>query len=305
MTRILKTAVVATACFLSFASISMAKEIKHFDKKGKLPSEHTIALHKKVQKSLPFHDTRDFMEFKRGFIAAPDYTKIKADAGHDAWDMGRYEFLNKKDAQYYSIHPSLLRQAKLNMNFGLYEVLKGKIYQVRGFDLANITFVKGKTGWIVFDTGMSPETSRAAFELVTKHLGKRKILAVVQSHTHADHWGGIRGLIKEADVRSGKVQIIVPGDFQKHVVSENVYAGTAMNRRMYYQYGTLLKANPFGNVDQGLGKNISRGNIGLIEPTREITKDLEEITIDGLKMIFQLTPNTEAPAEMNTYFPEW
>ncbi|MCH9653275.1 MAG: MBL fold metallo-hydrolase [Planctomycetes bacterium] len=304
MTRILKTAV-AVACFLSFASISQAEEIKHFDKKGKPPSRHTIALHKEIQKSLPFNDRRDFEEFKRGFIAAPDYTQIKADDGQVAWDMGRYNFLNKKDAIYYSIHPSLLRQARLNMNYGLYEVLKDKIYQVRGFDLANITFVKGKTGWIIFDTGMSPETARAAYKLVTKHLGKREIVAVVHSHTHADHWGGVRGLIKEEDVRSGKIPIIVPGNFQKHVVSENVYAGNAMNRRMYYQYGTLLNASPYGHVDQAIGKNISRGNTGLIVPSREIFKDLEEITIDGLKMVFQLTPDTEAPAEMNTYFPEW
>ena len=297
--------VVAAACFLNFASISVAKEIKHFDKKGKPPSEHTIALHKKLQKSLPFNDTRDFEEFKQGFIAAPDYTQIKADAGHVAWDMGRYEFLNNKDAAFYSIHPSLLRQARLNMNFGLYEVLKDKIYQVRGFDLANITFVKGNTGWIVLDTGLSPETARAAYELVTKHLGKRDIVAVVHSHTHADHWGGVRGLIKEEDVRSGKVPIIVPGNFQKHVVSENVYAGNAMNRRMYYQYGTLLDANPYGHVDQAIGKNISRGNTGFIVPSREIYKDLEELNIDGVKMVFQLTPDTEAPAEMNTYFPEW
>ncbi|WP_298869346.1 alkyl sulfatase dimerization domain-containing protein [uncultured Gimesia sp.] len=305
MTRIFNTAIAVAACFMSFASISLAKEIKHFDKKGKPPSEHTIALHKEIQKSLPFNDRRDFEEFKRGFIAAPDYTQIKADAGHVAWDMGRYDFLNKKDATFYSIHPSLLRQSRLNMNFGLYEVLKDKIYQVRGFDLANITFVKGKTGWIIFDTGMSPETARAAYKLVTKHLGKREIVAVVHSHTHADHWGGVRGLIKEEDVRSGKIPIIVPGNFQKHVVSENVYAGNAMNRRMYYQYGTLLDASPYGHVDQAIGKNISRGNIGLIVPSREIFKDLEEITIDGLKMVFQLTPDTEAPAEMNTYFPEW
>ncbi len=305
MTRFFIPAVLVAACVLCFATTSVAQDLKHFDKKGKPPSEHTIALHKKSQQSLPFNDTRDIEESNRGFIAAPAYTKIKADAGHVAWDMGRYEFLNNQKENYHSIHPSLLRQARLNMNFGLYEVLKEKIYQVRGFDLANITFVKGNTGWIVLDTGLSPETARAALALVTEHLGKREIVAVVHSHTHADHWGGVRGLVKEADVRSGKVPIIVPGNFQKHVVSENVYAGTAMNRRMVYQYGTLLNVNPFGHVDQAIGKNVSRGDTGLIVPSREIFKDLEEITIDGVKMVFQLTPDTESPAEMNTWFPDW
>jgi alkyl sulfatase BDS1-like metallo-beta-lactamase superfamily hydrolase len=193
----------------------------------------------------------------------------------------------------------------LNLNFGLYEVLKDKIYQVRGFDLANITFVRGKTGWIVFDPTTAAETARAGLELIDKHLGKRPVVAVVYSHSHGDHFGGVRGIVDDADVRAGKVQIIAPRDFMDHAVSENVYAGNAMNRRMFYQYGVLLPASPYGHVDQALSKNVAAGNLGLIAPTRFVEKPIEELTVDGVKMIFQNTPNTEAPSEMNTYIPDW
>ncbi len=225
-----------------------------------------------------------------------------ANAGNVAWDMERYKFFLKgKDLD--SIHPSLQRQGTLNMNFGLYEVMPG-VYQVRGFDLANISYVKGETGWIVFDPLTSEETARAAQELVDKHLGKLPIKAVVYSHSHGDHWGGVRGIVDEADVRAGKVQIIAPRDFMARAISENVYAGNAMNRRLFYQYGLLLPASPFGHAGQGLAQNVAIGNITLIAPTRVIDKDIEELTVDGVRMIFQNTPNTEAPSNMNTFFPD-
>jgi alkyl sulfatase BDS1-like metallo-beta-lactamase superfamily hydrolase len=257
---------------------------------------------KQARSTLPFHDTRDFEEQKKGFIAAPEIWTIMANAGNVAWDMERYKFfLEGKD--FDSIHPSLQRQSTLNMNFGLYQVIPG-VYQVRGFDLANISFIKGETGWIVFDPLTSEETARAALELVDKHLGKLPIKAVVYSHSHGDHWGGVRGIVDEADVRAGKVQIIAPRDFMSHAISENVYAGNAMNRRLFYQYGILLPASPYGHAGQGLAQNVAIGNITLIAPTRVIEDDIEELTVDGVKMIFQNTPNTEAPAEMNTYFPD-
>jgi len=276
---------------------------KHFDPKGKAASKFTVELQNRLRKTMPFEDKRDFDESKKGFIAAPPYKQIMAEAGNVAWDMGSYEFL-LTDSQYDTIHPSLRRQAVLNMAYGLYEVLPGKIYQVRGYDLANISFVKGNTGWIVFDPLTAKETAAAALKFINEKLGTRPVVAVVYSHSHADHFGGVRGIVNEADVTSGKVKIIAPLGFMDHAVAENVYAGNAMNRRMFYQYGVLLPRSPFGHVDQSIGKNTAAGNLGLIPPTVIVSKDFEDMTIDGVKMVFQNTPGTEAPAEMNTYFPE-
>jgi alkyl sulfatase BDS1-like metallo-beta-lactamase superfamily hydrolase len=280
-----------------------ARQGKHFDVKGKMPSKFTIELQNGLRKSLPFEDKKDFEEAKKGFIAAPSYKQIMAEAGNVAWDIGSYDYLlDGKD--FDSIHPSLQRQAILNMAYGLYEVVPGKIYQVRGFDLANISFVKSKTGWIVFDPLTAKETAKAALDLINEKLGKRPVVAVVYSHSHADHYGGVRGVVDEKDVRSGKVQVIAPIGFMDHAIAENVYAGAAMNRRMFFQYGVLLPRSPFGHVDQSIGKNTASGNLGLIEPNRYIKKDFETMTIDGVVMEFQNTPGTEAPAEMNTYFPQ-
>ena len=280
-----------------------ADPTKHFDPKGKPPSKFTVELQNGLRKILPFEDKRDFEENKRGFIAAPEYKQIMADAGHVAWDMGRYEWLlDGKDLD--SVHPSLQRQAILNMAYGLYEVLPDKIYQVRGYDLANISFIKSETGWIIFDPLTAAETARAALKFINEKLGERPVVAVVYSHSHGDHFGGVRGVVDEADVRSGKVKVIAPVEFMDHAVSENVYAGNAMSRRLFYQYGVLLPASPFGHVDQSIGKNVAAGNLGLIAPTVIIEDPIEELTVDGVKMVFQNTPGTEAPAEMNTYFPE-
>ncbi len=280
-----------------------AAEGKHFHEKGKLPSSFTIKKQLQLRKTLPLSDQRDFDEAKRGFIAAPSYKQIKAEAGHVAWDMGSYEWL-LQGKDFDSIHPSLQRQALLNMAYGLYEVLPGKIYQVRGYDLANISFIKGDTGWIIFDPLTAKETAKAALDFINEKLGDRPVVAVVYSHSHADHFGGVRGVVDEANVRSGKVKVIAPVHFMDHAVSENVYAGNAMSRRMFFQYGVLLPRSPFGHVDQSIGKNTAAGNLGLIPPNVIIKDDIEELTIDGVKMVFQNTPGTEAPAEMNTYFPD-
>jgi alkyl sulfatase BDS1-like metallo-beta-lactamase superfamily hydrolase len=280
-----------------------ADPTKHFDPKGNMPSKFTIELQNGLRKTLPFEDERDFEEAKKGFIASPPYKQIMADAGHVAWDMGSYEFL-LTDKEYDSIHPSLQRQAVLNMAYGLYEVLPGKIYQVRGYDLANISFIKGDTGWIVFDPLTAKETAAAALKFINEKIGERPVVAVVYSHSHADHFGGVRGVVDEADVKSGKVKIIAPVGFMDHAVSENVYAGNAMTRRMFYQYGVLLPRSPFGHVDQSIGKNTAAGNLGLIPPSVIVEKDFEDMTVDGIKMVFQNTPGTEAPAEMNTWFPD-
>ncbi|MGY6275752.1 alkyl/aryl-sulfatase [Methylomonas sp. MgM2] len=284
-------------------STTSAAPSGHFDRKGKAPSKFTVELQNGLRKSLPFDDKRDFEEAKRGFIAAPPYKQIKAEDGHVAWDMASYGWL-LDDKQHDSIHPSLQRQAVLNMAYGLYEVVPGKIYQVRGYDLANVSFIKGDTGWIVIDPLTCKETAKAALDFINEKVEKRPVVAVIYSHSHGDHYGGVRGVVDEADVKSGKVPVIAPVGFMEHAIAENVYAGNAMNRRMYFQYGVLLPRSPFGHVDQSIGKNVASGTTGLIEPTRYIEKDFEELTIDGVRMEFQNTPGTEAPSEMNTWFPD-
>ncbi len=275
----------------------------HFHPLGKAPSAATVAAQQAQRESLPLDDERDFDEARRGFLAAPDYRQILTDSGRVAWDIGAYDFLLSGE-QFDSIHPSLQRQATLNMEFGLYEVVPGQIYQVRGFDLANISFIRSETGWIVFDPLTCKETAAAALALANEHLGHRPVVAVVYSHSHGDHFGGVRGVVDEDDVRAGRVPVIAPVGFMDHAVAENVFAGTAMNRRMFYQYGTLLDRSPFGHVDQAIGKAVAAGTSGLIAPTVVISDDIEELTVDGVRMVFQNTPGTEAPAEMNTWFPD-
>jgi alkyl sulfatase BDS1-like metallo-beta-lactamase superfamily hydrolase len=275
---------------------------RHFHPKGKPPSKHTLEVIRKARQSMPFADRRDFEEAEKGFIAPLKSMIIKADAGHIAWDIERYEFFNE-GRDFDSIHPSLQRQSTLNQKTGLFEVIPD-IYQVRGLDLANITFMRGKTGWIVFDPLTSRETARAGLELINEKIENLPVTAVIVSHSHGDHFGGIRGVIDPDRFAAGKVEIIAPREFMQHTVSENIYAGNAMNRRLFYQYGVLLPASPFGHAGQGLAQNVSAGNLGLLAPTRVVEEALEEITVDGIKMIFQNTPRTEAPAEMNTYIPD-
>lgn len=281
-----------------------ARAAKHFDPQGKSASKFTLELRNGQKASLPFADKRDFDEAKKGFIAEPSYTKIMADAGNVAWDMGSYGWLlNGKD--FETIHPSLQRQAVLNMAYGLYEVLPGRIYQVRGYDLANITFIKGETGWIIFDPLTAKETARAALQFINEQLGERPVVGVVYSHSHGDHFGGVRGVVDEADVESGKVKLIAPEGFMEAAIAENVFAGNAMNRRLQWQYSMLLDRHPNGHVDQAIGKNVAAGNSGLIAPNVFVSKDFEEITVDGVKMVFQNQPDTEAPVQMSTWFPDF
>lgn len=275
----------------------------HFDPKGKAPTKFTKAILEAAARDLPFGDERDFEEQKKGFIAPMKEFKIMASAGHVAWDMERFRFLDE-DREFDSIHPSLLRQSRLNNNYGLYKVTEG-IFQVRGFDLSDLSFVRGKTGWIVIDPLVSAEVVTAAWKLFQEHAGEGlPVSAVIYSHSHGDHWGGVRGLFSDTDRRPGNFEIIAPRGFMEHTISENVYAGNAMNRRLFFQYGLLLPAAPHGYVGQGLGQAVSAGKVGLIAPTRIVEEDFEEMIVDGVRMIHQNTPDTEAPAEMNTYFPE-
>ncbi len=297
--------VAARAALLSFLlfSATAIQAQDHFNQKGSMASEYTAQLQQQLRISLPFEDDRDFTESQRGFIAEPDYRQITAANGRVVWDMTRYDFLlNGED--YDSIHPSLQRQATLNMNYGLYEVIPEFMYQVRGFDLANMTLVRGDSGWIIFDVLLAEQTANAALTLANEQLGELPVMAVVYSHSHVDHFGGVRGVVSEEEVAAGEVEIIAPSGFMHEAIAENVYAGNAMSRRAGLQYGRNVPSSPFGQVDSAIGKGLAAGSTGLIAPTLVIEDDFEEHTIDGVTFVFQNTPGTEAPAEMNTWFPE-
>jgi alkyl sulfatase BDS1-like metallo-beta-lactamase superfamily hydrolase len=267
------------------------------------PSAPTAAQQAALRTQLPFSDTRDFEESRRGFMAAPAYRQILDGAGNVVWDIGRYDFL--LDGQSFdSIHPSLQRQATLNMNYGLYEVVPDFIYQIRGYDLANMTLIRGERGWILFDVLLTRETAAAALQFANEQLGERAVTAIVYSHSHIDHFGGVRGVVDDAEVLAGRVNIYAPVGFMEEAISENVYAGNAMTRRASYQYGNVLPVSPFGQVDSAIGKALARGNSGLIAPTVVISEAFEEHVIDGVRIVFQNTPGTEAPAEMNAWFPD-
>lgn len=267
-------------------------------------TETTKQVNQSLLESLPFSDKKDFENAQKGLIAKQDTVTIKNDKGDVVWDLEAYKkYISLDKPAPDSVNPSLWRNAQLNMINGLFEVTDG-IYQVRGYDLSNITFIKGETGWIVFDPLISQETAKAALDFVNEQLGERPVVAVIYSHSHIDHFGGVRGIVNEEDVAAGKVQILAPDHFTEHAVSENVIAGNAMGRRAIYMYGALLPRNEFGGVNGGLGQTTSTGLATLIKPTDTITKTGDERTIDGVKMVFQYTPGTEAPTEMNTWFPD-
>jgi alkyl sulfatase BDS1-like metallo-beta-lactamase superfamily hydrolase len=252
--------------------------------------------------SLPFDDTSDFADADRGFIAALTPCVVKATDGRVVWDNDAYAFLSG-DAPP-SVHPSLWRQCRLTAKQGLYEVVPG-IYQVRGLDLSNISFVEGDTGLIVIDPLVSTEVAAAALQLYRTHRGERPVVAVIYTHSHVDHFGGVLGVTSQADVDAGRVAVLAPEGFTEHVVQENVYAGPAMTRRASYMYGTLLARGPEGHVGCGLGQVPSQGEVALIVPTVDVASTGETHTIDGVQIEFQMAPGTEAPAEMHFYFPQF
>ncbi|MBL8774051.1 MAG: MBL fold metallo-hydrolase [Phenylobacterium sp.] len=248
-----------------------------------------------------FNDRRDFDFAERGYLGTRADPRIPAQNGQVAWDLTAYDFL--KGPAPASVNPSLWRQSQLLARHGLFEVTKG-VWQVRGFDIANVTFVAGKTGWIVIDPLTVVETARAALELANARLGARPVVAVIYTHSHGDHFGGARGVTSQADVDAGRVQVIAPDGFLEHAVSENIIAGPAMSRRANYQFGVTLPKGPEGQVSAGIGPALARGAQSLIPPTRVITRTGEELVVDGVRIQFQVTPGTEAPAEMNLYFPD-
>ena len=269
----------------------------------KPPAPATLAVNAEFAKALPFADRRDFEAAMRGFIGSvPDALVPGADA-RPVWSMKPYEFL-KSNEPADSVNPSLWRQAQLNMIHGLFKVTD-RVYQVRGFDVSNMTIVEGDTSLVVIDPLLTAETARAALALYHQHRPKKPVSTVIYTHSHTDHFGGVKGVIDEADVATGKVQVIAPSGFMENAVAENILAGNAMSRRLQYQFGSLMPIGVHGQVDVGLGKAIPRGTITLIAPTSTINETTEKRTIDGVQFLFQLVPGSEAPSEMIMYLPQF
>ena len=266
-------------------------------------SESTQARQADTLKRLPFQDRNDFDDARRGLIASVPDARVVDAAGKPVWSMQPYAFLNADKAPD-TVNPSLWRQAQLNAIHGLFKVTD-RVYQVRGMDLANMTLVEGDTGLIIIDPLLSVETAQAALALYFANRPARPVNTVIYSHSHVDHFGGVRGVVNEADVVAGKVKILAPDGFMAHAVAENVFAGNAMNRRAQFQFGTRLPPGPRGQVDTGLGKNLSAGTVSLLAPTDLVKTNLEQRTIDGVQIVFQLTPGSEAPSEMNLFFPQF
>lgn len=311
---LLITASTTLAAFVCTDSESLVNELK-LDSSKKDASSHTKQVNNAVYKQLDFDDKSEWENATKGLIEAPKTLEIKDKNGNVVWSQKAYDFLDKYEQAPATVNPSLWENSKNNHAYGLFKVIDG-IYQVRGYDLTNLTVVSGDTGYIIFDPMMSVECTQAAMELVYKNLGKKPIKAVIISHSHADHFGGIKGVMSDkqradaglsiADqLTSGKIPVIVPQGYEEHAVSENLLAGVAMRRRANYQYGTFLKEDVKGTVAMGIGMAQSSGLSSYISPTYEITKAIEKITIDGVVFEFQLTPGTEAPAEMNTWVADY
>ena len=262
----------------------------------------TVAAQAAQADRLPAEDARDFEDARRGFLGTIPDARIENARGAAVWDLAPYAFL---DAQQRpdSIHPGLWRQAQLNAIHGLFEVTPG-VYQVRNFDLSNITFIEGEKGYLVIDPLISAEPAAAALALLRRRRGDKPVTGVIYTHSHVDHYGGVRGVLSDEDIAAG-LTIIAPEGFLAEAVSENVLAGNAMSRRATYMYGALLPPGPLGHVDAGLGKTVSTGRVSLVPPTVSITHTGERMAVDGIDIEFQVTPGTEAPAEMNFYFPRF
>lgn len=267
------------------------------------PAEPAVkAMNNAVLSKLPFAKRDDFQDAARGFIATLPDALVTGPNGKVVWSQKDYAFLEKASPD--TVNPSLWRQAQLNRQHGLFKVVEG-VYQVRGFDLSNMTILEGDAGLIVVDTLLSVETAKAALDLYYQHRPRRPIVAVIYTHPHADHFGGVKGVITEADVASGKVAVLAPEGFLEHAVSEGVIAGNAQRRRSLYQFGPLLPKGERGLVDGGLGKTVSLGTLSLIPPTDIIRKSGETRIIDGVEIIFTMAPDTEAPAELYMYYPRF
>ncbi len=256
-----------------------------------------------VRAALPFEDLGDFEDARRGLIAALPDGVIRSEGGSPVWNLRAYAFLDGREAPP-TVNPSLWRMAQLNLENGLFKVVD-RIYQIRGLDLANMTVIEGDTGLIIIDPMTTREVAAAGLELFFAHRPRKPVVAVIYSHSHVDHFGGAKGVASEEDARAGRVAVIAPDGFMEAVGGENVLAGNAMTRRAQFQFGALLPPGPRGQVDAGLGKVTARGSVTLIAPTTLIVEPLETRVIDGVEIVFQLAPDSEAPAEMHMYLPQF
>ncbi|UYN93560.1 MAG: MBL fold metallo-hydrolase [Enhydrobacter sp.] len=261
----------------------------------------TRAANAAMAAKLQFSDTRDFEAAQRGLVAPVPEGVVRTPGGTVLWNLGEYAFIDGELAPA-TVNPSLWRLARLNLANGLFKVTE-RLYQLRGFDIANLTVIEGESGLILVDPLTTAEVARAALDLYYAHRPRKPVVAVIYTHSHVDHYGGVRGVVDEEDVKAGKVAVIAPDGFMEAISGENVLAGPPMIRRAQFQFGALLPRGARGQVDAGLGKGVARGTAGLIAPTRLIVDAVEEHTIDGVRIVFQLAPETEAPAEMHMFYP--
>ena len=260
----------------------------------------TLKANAQFTQELKLDDPQDFEDARRGFMARPDGKILGAD-GSVLIDFDAFKFVDGKVPD--TVNPSLWRHAVLNAQAGLFKVTDG-VYQLRGFDIANITLIEGKTGWIVVDTLTARESAAAAMAFARKHLGNKPVTAIVFTHSHADHFGGALGVATAPEIAERKIPVIASEGFMEEATSENILVGTAMARRSMYQFGKNLERSPKGLVDTGLGKNVAYGAIGILQPTQLITQPTQELTLDGVRFVFHNVPGAEAPAELTFSIPD-
>lgn len=291
------TSLALAGLFISFSPNALAAEAP------KDATASTQQANNALFSQLPFNDNTDFTDAHKGFIAPIPQDVIKGEQGNVVWNPQQYAFIKEGDKAPDTVNPSLWRQAQLINISGLFEVTDG-VYQIRNLDLSNMTIIEGKEGITVVDPLVSAETAKVGMDLYYKNRGQKPVVAVIYTHSHVDHYGGVRGVVDEADVKAGKVKIYAPSGFMEAAVAENIMAGNVMSRRASYMYGNLLKPDPKGQVGAGLGTTTSAGNVTLIAPTNIIEKDAQKEVIDGLTYDFMLAPGSEAPSEMLWYIEE-
>ncbi len=301
MKNIKNTAYILPLFVGAFANVTAQTGNINAIAKPKPASIFTQKANEAVYSKLNFADTTDFADARRGFIATLDDGIVRSKSGNTIVNQKDFAFIKGKAPA--SVNPALWRHAQLNGINGLFKVTDG-IYQVRSLDIANISFIETPSGFIVVDALTNSEASNAAYELLKKNVANKPILAIIVTHSHGDHFGGVEGLVSAEDIKSGKVKFITPKGFYEEAVSENVLLGNVMHRRAGYQFGYNLPRNEFGQVDVGLGRPfLGGGTFSLLEPNTEVDKTGQKITIDGVELVFQYTPNSEAPAELTLFVP--